>query len=255
MFRNIAIPLAITSFMTWQAVASEQSEKTLILAADPWCPYNCEPGADRPGYMVEIAKAVLEPAGYEIKYEAINWARALVRAREGEYAGVIGAFHGDAPDFIFPDEPLGLSGNGIFVLSESAWQFTVPASLTNIRVGTVRGYDYGVFNIPLRDFANVQVLGGNDALERNINKLLIGRLDAVIEDISVLQYRLDQMGMSGRLKIASKSIAYSDAYIAFSPARKDAAYLAEILTTGVRRLRHIQELPKILARYGLQDWK
>ena len=251
--------LAALLWITFPSLSPAQSERpgprVLTLAADHWCPYNCEPGSDFPGYMIEIAREVFEPAGYEIRYEVINWARALAMTREGRHDGVVGAFHGDAPDFVFPDEPLGRSGNGFFVLAENDWLYKGPESLTGLRVGVIRGYDYGALNIPLRDFAQTQIGSGNDALERNINKLLLGRLDALVEDVSVITYRLSRMNARDRLQLASASITYDDAFIAFSPAIDDGPYLAAILGTGVRRLRHINRLGTILERYGLEDWR
>ena len=31
----------------------------VVLLADAWCPYNCEPGSDTPGFMIEIARELL----------------------------------------------------------------------------------------------------------------------------------------------------------------------------------------------------
>lgn len=44
----------------------------VTLRADQWCPYNCVPGSDRPGYMIEIAREVFGRAGHQIDYQALN---------------------------------------------------------------------------------------------------------------------------------------------------------------------------------------
>lgn len=43
-----------------ETVNSEQTKKKVVLGADEWCPYNCTPGSNQPGYVVELAKAIFE---------------------------------------------------------------------------------------------------------------------------------------------------------------------------------------------------
>jgi polar amino acid transport system substrate-binding protein len=50
---------------------------TISIRADLWCPFNCDPSGAKPGYMIEIAKAVFEPLGHKIDYQTLNWARAI----------------------------------------------------------------------------------------------------------------------------------------------------------------------------------
>ena len=43
--------------------------KTVVLVADEWCPYNCAPNSDKPGYVVEIAELVFAEAGHTVIYK------------------------------------------------------------------------------------------------------------------------------------------------------------------------------------------
>jgi polar amino acid transport system substrate-binding protein len=83
--------------------------QNIVLAADPWCPHNCVAGSIREGYMVDIARQAFALQGIEVNYVNMSWARALQQARTHHIDGVIGAFKGDARDFVFPQESLGLS--------------------------------------------------------------------------------------------------------------------------------------------------
>lgn len=258
-FRREPIPfhgvlLITAAILFWVPPATARADD-VVIAADEWCPYNCVADSDRPGFMVEIARAAFEPTGRRVEYRVLNWARAIQLGRQGDIHGIIGAFRGDAPDFVFPDEPLGLSGNGLFVKADDPWRYTGPNSLSGRRVGVIRGYDYGNYNLPLRDYADVDVVSGNDALTVNIRKLLLGRIDSFIEDIYVARYRLEQMEVADKVVMAVDRPDHVEAFIAFSPALPDSALYAEILTTAVRRLRHTGELDRILARYGVSDWK
>ncbi len=41
---------------------------TITIAADNWCPMNCEPESKEPGFMVEIAQSILAKAGHKVVY-------------------------------------------------------------------------------------------------------------------------------------------------------------------------------------------
>ncbi|GGB41443.1 hypothetical protein GCM10011316_11740 [Roseibium aquae] len=243
---GFAITLALACFGSAQA-------NELVIAADPWCPFNCEPGSDKPGYMVEIAREVFEPLGYTVTYEQVNWARALVETREGKYAAVFGASIGDADDFVFPKEAQGKAGNAIFVAAGSDWSFSKPEDLSGKTIGLIRDYDYGDLGTQIETHGEASFAGGDDALETNIKKLLAGRLDALVEEASVFNYSADQMGVSDQVRLEGES-EYDPVYIAFSPARPESGKLAEELDAGMKALRSSGKLGEILSKYGLKDW-
>jgi polar amino acid transport system substrate-binding protein len=107
--RSRAVGLAL---LAAAALAAAPARADVIrLRADLWCPYNCEPGADRPGYMVEIAREVFAAAGHEIEYRTLNWVRSLEEARHGTVDGVIAATAVEAAGFVLP-LPLGRNRDG-----------------------------------------------------------------------------------------------------------------------------------------------
>jgi len=236
--------------------------ETLILAADFWCPYNCDPGSEHPGYAVELAREIFAAVGVEIEYQRLNWSRALLLARNGEVSGLIGVTPAEAPELVFPDEPIGVARNSFWVGVESSWRYQGPDSLQGLSVGVIRDYDYGhPFNTLLHEPKSgltVQWLSGETALIQNIRKLAAGRVDMLIEDDAVFRYTVRSLNMQNRFRRAGIEEGPDEdsfVYIAFSPDLPDAAHLAEILSRGLNRLRRTGRLQMILAEYGLQDWK
>lgn len=227
----------------------------LVLVADEWCPYNCAPDSDRPGYMVEIAREAFAAQGITVRYEVVNWARAVIEARDGRYDGIIGAFHGDAPDFVFPSESLGVSGNAFFIRRDDDWRYAGPDSLRQRRVGIIRGYDYGGLTGPLQTYAILDIVGGDHALEINIRKLLLGRIDTFVEDVSVARYQMEQMQIQTAIRMLPGSLRYVDVFIAFSPAKSASADRARHLSDMIGRMRADGRLQRIMAVYGLEDWE
>ena len=230
----------------------------IVLAADRWCPINCEPDSTEPGIMVEIAREIFSQAGHRVEYRLMPWARAIKEAREGNITGIIGAFEGDAPDFIFPDrELLMVSGNVFFVSRESDWDYKDTTSLSDIILGAILEYDYGeTINSYIKthlDSKQVQLISGNDPLERNISKLLRGRVDVLIEASPVFWYTASKMGVKDKLRSAGEASAPEKCFIAFSPAIEKSEEYAKILSDGIEKLRESGKLQEILDKYGFMN--
>jgi len=240
--------------------ASATQAAGITLVSDRWCPYNCDPGSDKPGYMVEIVQIVFGRAGHQVEYQALPWARAVVAARNGEYDGVIGAARdGSARDFVFPDVPAGMSANAFLVRRGHPWRYTGIDSLPAVRLGVVLNYSYDAeldaYLAQHRgDPSKVLAEPGDGALARNLRKLESGQIEALIENRSVLEYQLAQRGLSDRFEFAGE-MPSRGSYIAFSPVKPASAEYARLLGEGIRELRRSGELDRILARYGLRDWE
>jgi len=229
--------------------------KDLVIAADPWCPFNCEPGSDRPGVMVEIAREVFEPLGYTVTYETINWSRALVETREGKFDAVFGATPGDAEDFVFPESAQSVSGNAYFVRADDDWTYAKPEDLSGKTIGLIRDYAYGdEIQANIDAHAQAEYAGGEDPLTTNIKKLLAGRIDIVLEDASVFMYAANELGAGDKVRLVHSDDS-GPIYIALSPAKDHSKELAGHLDTGMAELRDSGKLNEILAKYGLKDWE
>lgn len=241
------------------ALAGGAQAATISIVADEWCPYNCTPGSDKPGYMIEIAQKVLGEAGHTIDYRNMPWSRAIEEARRGKFDAIVGAAQGDAPDFVFPSAKLGVSANVLMVKAGNPWRYTDMASLATVSLGTIRDYSYGdeldaYIGEHEKDPKRVQVASGDSALETNFKKLDAGRIDVLVEDRNVVEYHLAGSGQAASFGVAG-DLGEDDLYIAFSPANPNAAEYARLIDEGVRKLRASGELAAILARYGLKDWQ
>jgi len=234
----------------------------IVLVADEWCPYNCEPESNMEGYMVDLAKAILGEAGHTVQYIAINWSRSIHKSREGRYHGIIGAVQVEAPDFIFSKEPLGLAKNRFWVKKDDPWRYTGIKSLQDRWLGVIQDYDYGK---QLSDYINkndgslaVQVRAGDDALDVLIKKLEHGRINVLNEDKNVFMYKIKQMGKTHLFDDAGDDMTPKETnyvHIAFSPFFNKSKTYAKILSDGIKRYRKNGKLESILSKYGLTDWK
>lgn len=236
---------------------SRESEqwRTITIAADPWCPHNCEAGSEREGYMIEIARAAFAPARLQVRYVNMSWARALAQAEAGYVDAVVGAFIGDAPNFVFPEEAVGEARTTLFAHSNSDWTYRDISSLKQLKLIAINGYSYSpelddYIERNKNDPERVWIISGPSPLDRAIELLGQERTDVLPEDLRVMQWTLSHMDNPPPLRQVGQ-LEKMPAYIAFSPANPESPDLAAILTEGVRTLRHDGRLQKILLRYGL----
>jgi len=115
-----------------------QAGEQVTIAADDWPPFSTKPG-EKPGSMVEIAKAAFEDAGYTVTYSLLPWKRVLADVAKGTLDGAIGVDFGDGLQI--PSEPVVMVKSEFFVLKKSTWRYTGIASLESISFGDAEGYN------------------------------------------------------------------------------------------------------------------
>jgi polar amino acid transport system substrate-binding protein len=237
-------------------------EKVITLEGDSWPPYVMDPAGGRNGFMVDMAVAALAQSGYEVKYKDMPWSRALEDTEKGKTDGAVGIYYSDAlhRKFIVPTEEMGISINKFFVRGDSAWTYTGTRSLKQLRLGVIDDYDYGEINDYIHEQRttesnSIDVVFGDNALEKNIKKLLLGRIDATIEDQIVISFVSSRMGVADQIKEAGTCPPANKVGIAFSPENPLSTEYARALSEGIVQLRKSGELQKILDKYGVKDWK
>jgi polar amino acid transport system substrate-binding protein len=247
------------SFILLFSVFNSAAE-TIRVAADYWCPFNCQPQSAAPGFMIEIAQQVFSQQGHQLEYLQLPWPRAISEARRGKINAIVGAFTGDAPDFIFPENELALISNVFFTRAQSQWHYQDISSLETITLGAIVDYDYGPW---LNDYLEkhkhtnkVELLSGkNSPLKRGIKMLQKGRIEAFVEAEPVFWYTTNKMAIAEQFKKAGIASEPSKVFIAFSPAVAQSHHYAKILSEGIKAMRESGQLQKILAKYGLKDWQ
>lgn len=244
-----------TAFSSAGLVAAD----TISIRADEWFPINGVPDSDKPGYMIEMASAILAKHGHTVDYKTMPWERSLDQVRKGNFDCVVGAYRDDAPDFIFPELSWGLIETSFYVKKGSPWRYQNMDSLKDVSVATIGGYAYSeefdAYVEAFKSSSKVQVINANNALEQNIKKLLAGRVDTLVESDLVMIAKLDEMGMSDQIETAGLLNEAENMYIACSPAKPESAKLVKQLNAGLIELRQSGELKKILRKYGLKDWQ
>lgn len=245
----LALILALTATPAWA--------QKLTVVADEWCPYNCEPGSENPGFGIEILQLIFKDQGIEIDYSNMDWDQAIEETREGRHDAIIGAAKEDAPDFVFPKNEFGVISNVFYVLKDNPWRFKDLSSLKGKKIGIIEAYAY---SDTLDEYfaehpKDTFVATGDAPLEILIDKLLKKEIDAVIEDNYVFLLKAREKMLFTKVRNAGGQGTSDPIYIAFSPKGKKSKQYAETVSKGIEKLRASGELGKILEKYGIEDWK
>ena len=243
-------------------------KKKVVLGADEWCPYNCEPGSDKPGYVIEMAKIIFAKKGYELEYKVMPWDQAKVDALQGRIAGAVGMDKKEGDElekkedtsgkkkFQYPANEITRNTSSFFVLKENSWKFdpnNPDKSLAELggKVGIAQGYAFDLINKLLEKNMLVEI-GGTSPLRVLLVMLLEGKIKALIDDRTVVTYK--SYSLRCALKIQNAGIAEepTDLYIGFCP---DCKQEAAVFSQGIDELRNSGKLQEILSKYYLSDWK
>jgi polar amino acid transport system substrate-binding protein len=260
-YRQMQIPLALQRLAIVATVALPcavaAAEKSLVhLCADHWMPYNGAPDDTRPGYVVELARAVFVPRGVQVDYQVLPWDDALVAVREGRLQGVIGAGKEEAEGMVLPAEPIGAPQVCLMTLATSTWSYESIASFRNARLGVIKDYTYWptLDSFIERKAGNgVLVVEGETPLDDLMAKLKGGEIDVLAEYEPVILWHLRVLNLDrSQFRVVYKHQA-DPIYVAFAPSDDGRRY-ATMLDEGVRSMRASGELEKLLRRYGLADW-
>ena len=234
---------------------------TLKIATDEWCPYDCLPGQNegKVGYLGDLLVETMKARGHKVEFVEVNYARGLELVREGKLDATMACFREEAPDFIFPDFPLGKSNSTFFTLKNSSWKYTGLKSLKEAKmIGIIDGYDYvdsTVMQYLNKNPSNVLAMKGEKPLERLLEMLISGRITTIIEDKSVLEYKITQMGKTELVKIAGETEAVIDVFSGFSPKKEKSKEYAKILSEETIKMRKDGRLQVLLDKYGIKDWQ
>jgi len=235
--------------------APARADEIVLASPAYWCPFSCQAGSAREGFTVDIVREIFSAAGHKVRLVNENYSRALIDVRAGAFTATASTFREEAPDFVFPVQPVSRNRFCVYVAADSRWTYRGAASLSELeRVGVIRDYSYGVaLDVIIRTSPQrFEVNTGDGLTERMLRRLQMGRLDAFIEEENVVAYTRQQHPELAPRNAGCEPPSY--AYLAISPRHPRAQEYARIFSDGMVRLRRSGRLKAILATYGLLEW-
>ncbi len=238
----------------------DTAEHVVRIAADPWCPYNCDPGAKHEGFMIDIARAALAFADLQVEYVIINWARAKQMVRAGLLDGIVGMSRTPRSEklYHFSDTPLGWSEICFYRRADDPWEYHSVRSLEHRVMGWINGYGFAAnpeieaWVIAHLQSPQLEKVSGTKVHQSLFAMLLAKRIDTFAEDRYVVAHALKQHSLQGQIEVAGCASNKDEVHLAFSHASPHKEEWAQALEGGVAQLRANGELKRILARYQIE---
>lgn len=251
--KNVFLALVCGALST----AGWAQQATVKLRADQWMPFNGTPEAEKPGYVIDVARAIFVPKGIAVDYVTMPWIDTLKAARAGEIDGAIGANVTEGADLVEGAEPIGVPKMALFVRKEDPWKYENIQSLNTVKLGAITDYSYwDALDAYIKSHAdkNITFFKGDNPLTEALTKLNAKEIDVMPETLPVFVWALKSRGLA----FADYHIAYltegQPIFIAFSKTAQG-RHFAKVFNDGLRELRANGQLAKILASYGIEDWK
>ena len=245
----------LVALLLLAAVPLARADEILLASPDYWCPFSCKAGAAQEGFTVDIVREIFTAAGHQVRLVNENYSRALMDVRAGTYTATPSTFRQEAPDFVFPVQPISRNRYCVYGPANSAWSYHGPASLKGLpRVGVIRDYSYGVaLDATIKaEPQRFEVHTGDGLTERMLRRLQLGRMDAFIEEENLVAYTVKQHPELRARMAGCEAPSY--AYMAISPKSAKAQDYARLFSDGMHKLRSSGRLKAILASYGLAEW-
>lgn len=247
--------LFIVSYLNF-ASAKETATQVITLASDKWCPFYCTTSEKvGPGILVEVINAALKNSNFKIEYKFINWARALDMAQKNDLNGVIGAYISDVPSFLVTEKPPAVSKDCFYSAKKTQWKYVATQNseqLKGHRIGSANGYSYGD---KLDAFKNsdegkkiFEDVAGDDPAAQNLKKLEAGRIDLLIENKMVFDFkRRDNEKYKKIYEVGCETD--KGIYIAFNPSLPENKKVIELMNKFMQSAEGKKQIKIIYEKY------
>ncbi|PCJ23841.1 MAG: hypothetical protein COA94_07885 [Rickettsiales bacterium] len=252
----LIIFLTTSLFALDSAFASKR--RTLVIAGDYWCPYNCHPDSKMPGYLVELATRALHIYKIDIEYRMMPWTKALKEVKKGNIDAVIGLTDFEGNGLQTTRVALEYTQSSAFTRTDSKWVYDGVRSLTRKKLGIIIGYaqseeinNYiGMNYITKPDLFVME--GGKNAVIDSIANLIDGDIDVCIGDRRVFNHYIKENGLEPYIREAGKIDKIKHPlYIAFSPKTLHIDQYIKCLEEGLAALKATGEDDYLRQKYKI----
>jgi polar amino acid transport system substrate-binding protein len=199
------------------------------------------------GWLVEVTTEALRRMNYDVTIRYMPWARALQTVSAGQAEALLGAYYTRerAAKMLFTAS-IGSSDIVFFKLRTSNITYQRLEDLAGHVIGTINGAAY----TPEFDHAAFLRKEPAQNFNTNIKKLLIGRVELVLEKRSVVVKALQELSpqVAEQIVALDKPLVSAQFYNAFSLAYPDAERKVADFNAGLALMTSDGTLQKILAK-------
>lgn len=200
------------------------------LVTEDYPPYGFIENGELTGIAVELVKELFKRVDVPVEINLLPWTRALKMAELGEADGIFTTFFSaERAEYLqYVKEPLAFEAQYIYYRASDKLDLGDSiTSLSKYKIGIVQDYFLGdVFEKAKAE--GVLRVEENTDLETNIQKLLDGKIDIMIDHHYSTMYRLKRLGLLEKIKESPKPFRNPESlHLCFSRKGKVEADLIE----------------------------
>ncbi len=205
-----------------QLVPSKVDQEIIKLVTESYIPYSYMENGELKGIAVDVVSEAFKRQGYEVDLTVLPWTRALQMIEDGDADGIFCAFYSEKRAIFmqYLKEPIAQEAQFVYTLKDSPVKFDGTLdSLKPYRIGVLQDYFFGEAFDRARKDGSLHVEAVTD-LPTDIQKLLDGRIDAMVDHHLSTLYYLKQMNVQDR--IVEQSVPFREPaglYLAFTKKR------------------------------------
>ena len=257
--KTIKFPLILIILASaFCAFGETQNKKTLVIAGDDWCPYNCRQGAKDEGFLVELARKAFYIYGIDVEYRVMSWSQALEEVSMGNIDAIFGVSNPNISKLVSTKLPIEYSISRAYTKEGSSWIYDGIGSLRGKKLGIILDYevDESINQYIGSNYAKYPSLfaieEGVDAVAKSINNLNNKQIEVFIEDERVVKYYTKNMNLTENIKNAGRvSKVKLPIYIAFSSKTNDVKKYISRLEEGIASLKATGEYNDLRRKYDM----
>lgn len=251
------MPLYKILLVFWLSVTSlplsahtEPEDKTIYIAASFYPPYTEETLLNG-GFTLDICRAALKHAGYEVEVIFRPWKRALGETAEGRWDALAVAFYSpQRAETMHFSAPIWVAEGAFAAHKDRIHPVATIEDYRDLRIGVEVGAAFQI----MMDDRGIQTEAVRQ-IKQNIQKLLINRLDLMLSAKAYTQYVLNTefpAEVREQIVLLNPSFNQSDLHLLFSKQRPDYKALTEQFNHGLRIIRENGEFEAILQLHNMQ---
>lgn len=228
---------------------SDQQD-VIRIAISEWEPYTGERIAEH-GMLTALTVAAFEKVGYQTEIVLLPWTRCIDMTMSGDMDAVVGASLTEERlvDFSYSDI-LWPSQVAFYCLTGKATQYD---SLDALAPAVIGVYNGSKLIDELKSVKGI-TLDPVESVEQNIEKLINGRVDYMIDSKDSVQYILTTKMKSdfSKVQLLQPPYAQDDLYLAFSKKNPACDRIISDFNKGLQMIKEEGTYDAIVERFGLK---
>jgi polar amino acid transport system substrate-binding protein len=227
-------------------------EKILVGVMDDYPPYIVSEKNEVTGPYIDIISAVLDNLGYDYEFVILPWSRLLSAVETGEVDLAFPLYDNveRRKFFYYSEEPIGFSQMNVFGLQGSDAEYDGNLSLlSDDLIGVVQDYFYST---EFEQSINEGVITTDTAItsDKNIEKLIQGRVDLIVEDFVVVKEYERMNNLDQKLIALEQPITRDYNHIVFTKS-KNVSELRRSIDQELRKIKNDGTLDDIFYAYDM----